>query len=61
MDINIHLHMAGFAPAQPAAAEEMDEQEDRDKEYRLCQVFTDGGTLTPEEFDFLKRRGLIRY
>mgnify|MGYP001573556490 CR=1 FL=1 len=34
---------------------------DDDLQYRLMRKYANGGTLTPAEFDFLRRRGCVRY
>lgn len=66
-ELHIHIHTDGFAPMKPPQAEgvgtnEMATESDQDREYRLMLKYTSHGeTLTPEEFDFLKRRGCVRY
>lgn len=66
-EIHIHLHFDGFGPTQPPQAsltgrDEMATESDQDREYRLMLKYTSHEeTLTPEEFDFLKRRGAVRY
>ena len=66
-DIHIHLSFDGFGQMKaPQAAglgkDEMATESDQDREYRLMLKYTSHGeTLTPEEFEFLKRRGCVRY
>ena len=66
-DLIIHIHMdnmAGMKPPQAAGVgrEEMATESDQDVEHRLMLKYTSHGeTLTPEEFEFLKRRGCVRY
>lgn len=67
MAVEIHIHFDGFAPMHPPQAagvgrEEMATESDQDREYRLMVKYTSHEeTLTDEEFDFLKRRGCVRY
>ena len=62
-DIHVHIHLdAHGTPSRLQATDEDAGMEtDQDVERRLMRVYSDGGTLTPEEFDFLKRRGCVRY
>ena len=62
--MEIHIHFDGYAPHKPpqAAAESNEAESDQEKEYRLMAKYSDREeTLTPEEFEFLKRRGCVRY
>ena len=62
--MDIHIHFDGYAPQKPPqVAEEPGEGEsDQEKEYRLMAKYANKEeTLTPEEFEFLKRRGCVRY
>ena len=44
------------------AIEASSKETDQEKEYRLMAKYVDREqTLTPEEHDFLRRRGLVRY
>ena len=62
-DIHIHVHVDGYGPTrQSQVSEEPLEESEEDKEFRLMAKYSDKSqTLTPEEFDFLKRRGCVRY
>ena len=63
-EVHIHVHLDGYAPVKPAQVEEIAEpaESDQDKEYRLMAKYADrNSTLTEEEFEFLKRRGCVRY
>ena len=61
--IHIHIHFGTMKPPQASGlgSEEMADESDQDRETRLMRAYTNGGTLTMEEFDFLKRRGCVRY
>ena len=61
--MEIHIHFDGYAPQKPAqAAEAIDGETDQEKEYRLMAKYVDREqTLTPEEYDFLRRRGAVGY
>ena len=62
---HIHVHFHGErkpAQASQVGKDEMATESDQDREYRLMLKYSDKSeTLTPEEFDFLKRRGCVRY
>ena len=62
---HIHVHFHGERKPPQAAGVGRDEpstESDQDREYRLMLKYSDKSeTLTPEEFDFLKRRGCVRY
>ena len=62
---HIHVHFHGERKPPQAALtghDEMATESDQDREYRLMLKYSDKSeTLTPEEFDFLKRRGCVRY
>ena len=63
-EVHIHVHLDGYAPVKPAQVEEAAEpaESDQDKEYRLMAKYADKEqTLTDEEWEFLKRRGCVRY
>ena len=61
--VHIHIHFGGMQGPQASGlgSNEMADESDEDREFRLMRTYTEGGTLTPEEFDFLKRRGCVRY
>jgi len=63
--LHIHVHFHGERKPPQAALtgkDEMATESDQDREYRLMLKYSDKSeTLTPEEFDFLKRRGCVRY
>ena len=62
--MEIHIHFDGYAPVKPAQVEAASEpaESDQEKEYRLMAKYSDREqTLTEEEFEFLKRRGCVRY
>lgn len=65
--IHIHVYLdsvAGMKPPQASLVgrEEMADESDQDREHRLMLKYTSQGeTLTEEEFEFLKRRGCVRY
>ena len=66
-DIHIHVYHDGFGTTKPPQGsltghEEMVTESDQEREYRLMQKYSDKSqTLTQEEFDFLTRRGCVRY
>ena len=67
-ELHVHIHVGdGFGTTKPpqgslTGPDEMATESDQDREYRLMLKYTSHGeTLTPEEFDFLKRRGCVRY
>ena len=61
--VHIHIYLGTMKPPQASGLghEEMSDESDQDREHRLMHAYTNGGTLTMEEFDFLKRRGCVRY
>ena len=60
--MDIHIHFDGYAPHKPPQVAEESMESDQEKEYRLMAKYADKDqTLTEEEFDFLKRRGAVRY
>lgn len=61
--VHIHIHFGTMQPPQASGLghEEMADESDVDRENRLMRTYTSGGTLTIEEFEFLKRRGCVRY
>ena len=61
--LHIHIHFGAMQPPQASGLghEEMADESDVDRENRLMRTYTNGGTLTMEEFEFLKRRGCVRY
>ena len=66
-DIHIHVHVDQFGGMKPpqgslTGRDEMYDESDQDREYRLMLKYTNQNeTLTDEEFEFLKRRGCVRY
>lgn len=66
-DIHIHVHLDQYGGMKPPQAgltgrDEMGDESDQDREYRLMLKYTSHDeTLTQEEFDFLRRRGCVRY
>lgn len=61
-ETHIHIHIEGYAPVQPAQVSQEPMESEQDKEYRLMAKYADKEqTLTDEEFEFLKRRGCVRY
>ena len=71
MDIHIHLHATPEAPPtgdprygrmqEAEASDSAEFQRLADKDRELMLKFAQGLGLTPEEFDYLKRRGLTAY
>ena len=66
--MDIHIHFDGYAPqkgpqiAETPADVKLKGESDQDAEYRLMLKYSDKEqTLTPEEFEFLVRRGCVRY
>ena len=65
-DIHVHLHFDPYGKmkspqASEVGREEMGDESDQDREDRLARYFTEGGTLTPEDREWLKGRGLLKY
>lgn len=60
-----HCHICGGPSRTLAEDDDVGTETDQEKEYRLMWKFTnrhlDGNMLTPEEWEWLKRRGLVRY
>mgnify|MGYP001608490345 CR=1 FL=1 len=52
---------ADFKPAQVASAKELSETEEKDREVELMRKYSSGRTLTADEFDWMRRRGCVRY
>ena len=70
-ELHVHIHLpvpqGNYGSMKPPQAggvgrDEMYTESDQDREYRLMLKYTSHDeTLTPEEFEFLKRRGCVRY
>ena len=52
---------AVFKPAQVESTKELSETEEKDREVELMRKYSSGRTLTADEFDWMRRRGCVRY